>query len=127
MKIVNYEEKFGEVKFPEGFEETLKGLSVEEQIARYRMTRKDDYTVTGWKERTFREGYFPLDKTPEVRAVILREGIVVGALVLDHNDRETPCFAEEWICTYYSEDNNGAGYKTRASYLYLACVPADFE
>ena len=51
----------------------------------------------------------------------------MGALVLDHNDRETPCFAEQWICTYYSEDNNGAGYKTRASYLYLACVSADFE
>jgi len=127
MKTVNYEESFGEVKFPEGFEETLKGLPVEEQMRRYRMTRKDNYSVTGWKERSFREGYFLLERTPEVTAIIVRDGIVVGAMVLNHNDRETPCFPEQWICTYYSEDNNGAGYKTRASYLYLACVSADFE
>ena len=35
MKIINYEEEFGKINFPEGFEETLKGLTIEEQMNRY--------------------------------------------------------------------------------------------
>ena len=53
--------------------------------------------------------------------------LLVGAMILDDCNREVPCFAEECVCTYYAEDNNGAGYKIREDYLYLVCVPENFE
>ncbi len=38
MKIVPYEEKFGEINFPAGFEEKLQGKTLEEQMECYRIT-----------------------------------------------------------------------------------------
>ena len=35
MKTIAYEEKFGEIGFPEGFEEKLRGKSLEEQSEMY--------------------------------------------------------------------------------------------
>ena len=33
------------------------------------------------------------------------------------------CMPEEGVCTYDSDDNNGAGSKCRIDYAYLVCVP----
>lgn len=127
MKIVNYEKSFGEYKFPEGFEELLSGRSIEEQMAFFRTTSKDSYTVTGWRERTYSDGYYKLDKSMDVLALIVDDGKLVGVMVENENGKETPCFPEEYVCTYYSEDNNGAGYKTRAIFLNLLCVGENFD
>ena len=77
MKVVAYEESFGTFTFPEGFEASLKGLSIEQQMDRYRLTM----------------------------------------------NRLVPCFADEGVCTYYDQENNGAGYKTRIENVYLMCAP----
>ena len=39
MKIVNYEEKYGEIRFPEGFAEKLEGKEPEEQMKHFRITK----------------------------------------------------------------------------------------
>ena len=127
MKIINYEEKFGQYSFPEGFEEGLRGRSVEEQMKFYRTTEYSSYSLTNWSQRTTKSGYRRLEDTREVKALIVKDGLLVGVMILDDCNREVPCFAEERICTYYAEDNNGAGYKTREDYLYLVCVPENFE
>ena len=53
MNVVAYEESFGEVSFPEGFEITLKGLPIEEQALHYRTTCYSKYSKTGWSERVY--------------------------------------------------------------------------
>ena len=127
MKIINYEEKFGKYSFPEGFEKRLRGRSVEEQMKFYRTTEYSSYSLTNWSQRTTKSGYRRLEDTREVKALIVKDGLLVGVMILDDCNREVPCFAEERICTYYAEDNNGAGYKIREDYLYLVCVPENFE
>ncbi len=126
MKIVAYEEKFGKVFFPEGFEELLQGLTVEEQMEYYRTTCFSVYSATDWKERQYQGSAVKLDKDRDVTGLIVKDGILVGIMILDDTKREVPCLAEEKVCTYYASDNNGAGYKDRIDYTYLICVPETF-
>jgi len=126
MKIVPYEERFGAFTLPEGFARTLQGLSVEEQMQRYRLTMTTSYANTGWRERTGGTWYVGLDEVSDVRALIVKDGLLVGVMLKDCAGREVPCFADERICTDYEEENNGAGYKTRAEYVYLLCVAENF-
>ena len=127
MRIIPYEEQFGAYTFPDGFEETLKGLSIEEQMDRYRLSMSRTDGMTGWRERTSGMWYVQLDRVSDVRALIVKDDLLVGIMLVDHNGREVPCFAEERVCTYYDEENNGAGYKTRADYVYLFCVAESFD
>lgn len=127
MNIVAYEEGFGAVNLPEGFEQLLKALTPERQTALYRTTRRYSYSVTGWSERTSEDGYRRLEEDSAVSALIVKDGIIVGVMMRNHLGYERPCLAERCICTYSASDNNGAGYKERADYTYLLCVPAGFE
>ena len=123
MRIVAYEESFGKYSFPEGFEETLHGLTIEEQMNRYRLSMSRVDAMTGWRERNFGRWYVRLDAVRDVRALIVHDGLLIGIMLENYCGREVPCFADECVCTYYDEENNGAGYKTRQDYVYLLCVP----
>ncbi len=125
MKIVEYKESYGEYKLPEGFEESLKGLSIEEQMDRYRTSGSSTFSNTGWSERSYARGYRKLENDGDVRGLIVKDGIVIGVLMCDDCGREVPCFGEERVCTYYADDNNGAGSKCRIDYTYLVCVPSE--
>lgn len=125
-KIVPYEEHFGPFTFPEGFEETLRGRSIEEQMQRYRVTMATSYANSGWRERTAGTWYVGLDEVSDVRALIVKDELLVGIMLKDCAGREVPCFADQRVCTDYDEENNGAGYKTRSEYVYLLCVAEDF-
>jgi len=127
MKIVAYEERFGEIKLPKGFEETLKGLTIEEQTEYYRTTEFSSYSMTNWSERTYKGSAKRLQSNSDVTALIAKDDIVVGVMILDDCNQEVPCLAEERVCTYYASDNNGAGYKERIDYTYLICVSKQFE
>ena len=126
MKIVNYEERFGVVHFPEGFEAQLKGRAIQDQMEFYRTSCNTEYEVTGWKKRNHLVSALKLEEDPTVTAIIVRDGIVVGVMVLDDCNREVPCLPEKGVCTYYASDNNGAGSKDRIDYTYLVCVPENF-
>lgn len=127
MKTVQYEEAWGEPVFPEGFEDEIRGLPIEEQMNRYRVTEYSSYCNTEYKERTLTRWYSRLDKDSDVRGVIVRDGLVVGVLLNNDCGRDCPCLPGECVCTYYASDNDGAGYKERMDYKWLLCVPADFE
>ena len=126
MRIVPYEERFGMICFPEGFEQTLQNLTIEEQMMRYCTTRSSCYSMTHWCERVY-DGYATrLEENSDVKALIIKEGIIVGVMMSDDCSCEVPCLAEESVCTFYSSDNNGAGYKERVEYTRLICVPDCF-
>ena len=61
------------------------------------------------------------------KPVILDGDTVVGVMLSDWACHPTPCFPGDSVCTWDAEDNNGAGYKTREEYRYLACVSPDFK
>lgn len=126
MRIVNYEERFGEITFPQGFAERLAGLTIEEQMACYRTTTYNRFHNTGWKSRRQDSGYSRLDKDSDVTALIVKDGLLVGIMVKNHNNREQACLPEGFVCTYYAEDNNGAGYKSRSIFTHLVCIPENF-
>lgn len=126
MKIVSYEPSFGEIKFPDGFEESLQNLTIEEQMNRYRITGFSRYGMTDWRERRFNGTTVRLDKSSDVKALIVRDGILVGVMMEDDNGREVSCLPEQCVCTVYDCDNNGAGYKERATFAYLICISDEF-
>ena len=127
MRIVPYEEKFGKFTFPEGFEDTLKGLSVEQQMGRYRLSMSRTDAMTGWRERTTGMWYVRLDEVSDVKGLVVKDDLLVGILLIDHNGREVACFPDKCVCTYCDAENNGAGYKTQEDYVYLLCVAENFE
>ncbi len=127
MRIVSYEETFGPINFPEGFAERLEGRTLEEQMDCYRTTTFSRFHNTGWKSRRYDSAYSRLDRDADVTALIVKDGTLVGIMVKNHNGREQPCLPEGFVCTYYSEDNNGAGYKSRASYCHFVCVSEEFH
>lgn len=127
MKTVDYEERFGAVRFPDGFEELLKGHTIEEQMEYFRTTCVSKYSVTDWKERSFVGYALKIYNDRDVTGVIVKDGIIVGIMIYDDDRREVPCLAEESVCTYYASDNDGAGYKERIDYTYLICVTDKFD
>lgn len=126
MKIINYKEEFGPYTFPEGFEALLNGLPIEKQMTYYRTTEYHTHSMTNWSQRTVQSGYKTLAETRDVTALIVKDGILVGVMMVDDNGQDTPCFSEQRVCTYYADDNNGAGSKCRIDYTYLVCVPENF-
>lgn len=126
MNIVMYEENFGTAEFPAGFAETLTGLSIEEQTGHFRTTTSTQLANTGWSSRSYNSRYRRLEEDPDVKAIIVKDDLIVGVMLSDDSGQMTPCLPEHRVCTYYASDNNGAGYKTRIDYTYLVCVPADF-
>ena len=70
---------------------------------------------------------FRLEDCSAVTAAVVKDGKIVGVMMKNDSGREVFCPPEKCICTYYAEDNNGAGYKTREEYTYLICVSKDSE
>ena len=127
MKFIEYEEQFGEYTYPEGFENTLDGLSAEQQTECFRTTRRANLAHTGWSERSIESSGIELEDCSAVTAAVVKDGKIVGVMMKNDSGREVFCPPEKCICTYYAEDNNGAGYKTREEYTYLICVSKDSE
>ena len=126
MEFIEYKESFGEYKYPEGFEDTLEGLTLEQQTARFRVTRRSDFAHTDWQERSIESGISLADSSVVI-AVVVKNGKIVGVMLKDDNGRSIFCGPEKCVCTYYAEDNNGAGYKTRIDYTYFICVTGDSD
>lgn len=127
MEVIKYEENWGEILFPTGFEEMLKGLSMEEQINCFRTSSRRTHSATGFASRTVEDGYKRLEEDPDVQGVIVKDNMIVGVMMNDAWNRTVPCLPEQRVCTYYASDNNGAGYKERIDYTWLLCVPGNFE
>ena len=127
MNIVNIDE----VIYPAGFKDTLEGLTIEEQILRFRICEEIDgeQSFFFWKDRRETDGehYCRLDQDSDVYAVVVSDGLIVGVLMQDFFEKEYFCEPEQTVLSYCASDNNGAGYKEREDYKRLVCVSSDFE
>lgn len=119
MNFVNYEKAMGEYTLPEGLEKRLSGLSPEEQLPFFYTAEYRCFENTGWTSRTEGAYLTPAEKCAEVKGLIVDDGIIVGARIRDEYGCEVNCFINQCVCTYSTEENNGAGYKTRDDYTYF--------
>ena len=126
IKTVAYEEKFGEYTIPSELKSILKGKPIDEQLSYFRITWMIHNTRTNWTDRRESRGYKPVFSEPEVKAVILDDGIIVGAMIEDECGGDVACFLDQCVCTYSASDNNGAGYIEREDYLGFVAVSDDF-
>ncbi|MBR4878811.1 MAG: hypothetical protein IKU13_03155 [Clostridia bacterium] len=125
MKIVDYIEEYGKIVYPEGFKELLSGKSIEEQVKCFCISGRTTFYDTVWYKRT--SGYAGRLMEKDY-TVVVKDGLIAGIIAKDECGADCFIPPEKGICTYYDEENNGAGYKTRADYLYLVCVlPENIE
>ncbi len=131
MKTEKYQLKFGEINFPEGFEEKLKGKTLEEQMKFYRITassRTADIPYGKLDAETIEESCYSLSEYKAITGLIELDGILVGVRIHSWWDRvmmheeDTSVLPYQRVCTYYASDNDGSGYKEREDYAYLICV-----
>ena len=108
VEIIEYNEKMGEFTMPEGAVEKLRALTIEEQAKLFRADM-GRYSLA-------------LEESSDIKGLIVKDGIIVGATVSDWANYPTPCFIGKKVCTLDAEDNNGAGYKTRTEYLWFEYV-----
>ena len=127
MKIVQYEEKMGNYTYPEGFKQTLVGLTIEQQMRRFRTTPWSRHHNTHWKSRTYTGPYRYVDEDSNVKAIVIDDGFICGVIITDERGRDLFCMPEDYVCTCYASDNNGAGYKERMDFLHFVCVSENFE
>lgn len=122
MKQIEYQENFGEIRFPDGFEEELKGKSVEEQVACYAIAgaKLHEMSYHMADERYFIR-YIPIQT--DHYDVIMKDGLVVGFM-----SGSRAILPYQYIYSSgYTSDNNGAGYKySDGTDFYLVCVPSDW-
>jgi len=118
-----------EYTWPEGFLEKLRGKTLEEQMACYRIVEEEHYSRTAYGEITnenmHRFGY-ALENYPGLKGLVVDDGILIGVRIKPYNAFSypdgVPAFPYQDICTYYDSDNNGSGSKDRSDYAHLCCV-----
>lgn len=113
--LIEYQESFGEVKFPEGFSEKLQGKSIEEQMEFFRISDSKCYSVFHGRE-DFCQYTSRLEQSNYIQGLVVRNGVLVGAKISGDI-----CLPEDGTCVYYAREENGAGYKELELFEYFVC------
>ena len=127
-ELVTYQDSFGAVNYPEGFESLIEGLSVPEQLKFFRMGC-GLYVKHPLNERRKSEYDFScsIDESEDVKAIIVKDGKITGVMVKDVYGDIYPCMVERSYIIRDDEELDGSGYKSFTVYEYLICVPEDFD
>lgn len=117
MKTVEYMPQYGEVRYPEGFEETIRGLTIEEQMTHFRITPGYDVVHMDWRKRNDSMYVEHLADHWRVQGLIVREGLIAGVLL----SSDMTCMVEERV--EISDFND----RTSRDFLGLVCMPPQAE
>lgn len=96
MKIFDYEESFGTVVYSDGFLETIRDLSIDEQMNYFRISGSTSFSKTNWSERTLNYTK-PLDRCADFRGVIVKDGCIAGAMICSWTGKDVPVLPEKGI------------------------------
>ena len=122
-----------EIFWPEGFLESLKGKTLEEQMESYRIIQTCCRESTAYGKITAEnKNTFgcSLDEYCGLKGLVVENGILLGVRIhsaWDHTGLGKVVFPYWEVCTYYACDNNGAGYKEREDYAHLCCIASEAE
>ena len=110
LPITEYDASLGEFTMPEGAEDILKALPLDKQVELFSMSVSSTM---------FLPHEVTLHDCSDFKSLIVKDGIIIGAMISNAYGLPEPCFIGETACTWDSEDNNGAGYKSRTDYATL--------
>ncbi len=126
MKLVEYKEEYGEIKFPDGFEEKLLGKSIEEQAALYRINENVTISSYSYGELDGSNSVdccFRPDEYQGCKALVVKDGTVVGVMLRSYNGSEVCCLPyQERVCTASLSEDDGTGSWEREDYAWLTCL-----
>ena len=115
------------IKWIDGFPDCLKGLSLEEQLDHYVVTENSEYSRSSYGEvekTQFTSGSFiPLKDYKCFEGVIVKDGVVVGAMVSDYYHNTKYLHPGRPQCLYWSIDADGTGSSSSDVYVHMYCVP----
>ena len=118
------------IQWPEGYPACLKGLSVEEQMDFYGVATSEYFDKASYGEvassSCSEEKGVPLRDYPKLRKLIVKDGIVVGALIYAVGTYKS-MFPYRSVTTYLSIDTDGTGSSTAEDSAYLYCILPDMK
>lgn len=120
-----YQELFGMISFPEGFEDKLREKDPAGQMDLYRITNSAVLARTAYGEVTDSKSFEYSERLQNYRdlvSLIVKDGIIVGVRIKAWPNETAPLLPYKKICTYYASDNEGSGSNDREDYAWLICV-----
>lgn len=112
--------------WPDGFPDCLKGLPIEDQLDRYAVRESSEYSRSSYGEIDRSElasGCLkPLKGYKRFRGVIVKDDVVIGAIVSDYHERLNCLYPGRPVCLYLDVDNDGTGSSSSSVYAYLHCL-----
>ena len=128
LEQIAYQDSFGRIAYPEDFEALIEGLPIGEQIRFFRLGN-GLYTCKPLHERRKSKYDYScrLDEDKNVKSIIVKDGKIAGVMVSNVYGEIVPCMVENKYCIRDDEELDGSGYTSLTLYLYLICVPGEFD
>lgn len=122
MNQIAYESRFGPIRLPDGYRQDMQGRSIEEQFACIAVVDAQVHEMSYHMvdAEIYQRYYKPLNG--KYYEPIVSDGVVVGVM---NGCRVIMLY--DYIFSDSASDNNGAGYKYRATDYYLAVTPRNLS
>lgn len=111
----------------DGFPDCLRGLPMEEQMDHYAVKENSEHSRSSYgevdKTQLSSGGFIPLKAYERFKGVILKDGVVVGAIVSDYYGNSKYLYPGRSQCLYWSIDSDGTGSSSSDVYVHMYCLP----
>jgi len=115
------------MEWTDGFPDCLKGLPLEEQLDHYVVKECSEYSRSSYgdveKTQFTSGGFIPLKSYKRFEGVIVKDGVVVGAMISDYYHHTQYLHPGHSKCIYWSMDYDGTGSSSADVYVHMYCVP----
>lgn len=125
MKTIEYKTEFGQIIFPDGFEQKLSGRNLEEQMDCYRITIEttiSEYSYGELDSKDVMEETVKFEECDDFRGLVVKDGIIVGIILKSLFGEDKVCLPGQKMTTYWSSDDDGVGSTDRDDTCCLICV-----
>ena len=125
MKTIEYTTEFGQIIFPDGFEQKLSGRNLEEQMDCYRITIEttiSEYSYGKLDSKDVMEETVKFEECDDFRGLVVKDGIIVGIILKSLFGEDKVCLPGQKMTTYWSSDDDGVGSTDRDDTCCLICV-----
>lgn len=125
MKTIEYKTEFGQIIFPDGFEQKLSGRNLEEQMDCYRITIEttiSEYSYGKLDSKDVMEETVKFEECDDFRGLVVKDGIIVGIILKSLFGEDKVCLPGQKMTTYWSSDDGGVGSTDRDDTCCLICV-----
>lgn len=115
------------MNWTDGFPDCLKGLPIEEQLDHYAVQESSEYSRSSYGEIDKSElssgSLKPLKDYERFRGIIVKDSVIIGAIVSDYHDKLNYLYPGRPACLYLDVDSDGTGSSSSSVFAYLHCLP----